>query len=109
LEGEKKFEPFLKMGFGTSVHPRFRSLVPPIGSAHLCAAFSTVQWPVATMCCVSTGEGWSCAKVRGEFIKYFQEQCEHTFYVSSPCVPLHDPTLLFINAGMNQVVASVPG
>jgi alanyl-tRNA synthetase len=47
--------------------------------------------------------------VRGEFIKYFQEQCEHTFYVSSPCVPLHDPTLLFINAGMNQVVASVPG
>ncbi|KAJ1604603.1 alanyl-tRNA synthetase [Cryptosporidium canis] len=44
---------------------------------------------------------WTGDKVRSEFIKYF-ERLNHTFYMSSPVIPLNDPTILFINAGMNQ-------
>jgi len=42
------------------------------------------------------------AEVRGAFVDYFVEQAAHTHWASSPVVPLDDPTLLFINAGMNQ-------
>ncbi|KAJ1611519.1 alanyl-tRNA synthetase [Cryptosporidium canis] len=44
---------------------------------------------------------WTGDEVRSEFIKYF-ERLDHTFYMSSPVIPLNDPTILFINAGMNQ-------
>lgn len=40
-------------------------------------------------------------KVRKTFFEFFQRH-EHTFWPSSPCVPVDDPTLLFANAGMNQ-------
>ncbi|GAB2296434.1 hypothetical protein Dimus_030552 [Dionaea muscipula] len=44
---------------------------------------------------------WPADKVRDTFIKFFQGK-QHTFWQSSPVVPLNDPTLLFANAGMNQ-------
>ena len=45
---------------------------------------------------------WPMAKVRSTFIDYFVKEHDHTFWPSSPCVPVDDPTLLFANAGMNQ-------
>ena len=48
---------------------------------------------------------WPAARVRDAFTGYFAERCAHARYPSSPCVPHDDPTLLFANAGMNQVRA----
>ena len=39
--------------------------------------------------------------VRGSFIDYFKSR-SHQVVPSSPLIPLNDPTLLFVNAGMNQ-------
>ena len=41
---------------------------------------------------------WPAAKVRDTFISFFEAK-EHVNWVSSPVVPLNDPTLLFANAG----------
>jgi alanyl-tRNA synthetase len=40
-------------------------------------------------------------EIRRSFLKYFKSQ-GHAVVASSPVVPHDDPTLLFINAGMNQ-------
>lgn len=40
-------------------------------------------------------------KIRKKFLEYFQKK-HHAIISSSPVVPHDDPTLLFINAGMNQ-------
>ena len=45
---------------------------------------------------------WTSSLVRETFVKYFTQRCGHTFWKSSPCVPVNDSTLLFANAGMNQ-------
>lgn len=47
-------------------------------------------------------EEWPANKVRSTFIKYFEDN-GHVFVPSSSTVPHDDPTLLFANAGMNQV------
>src|SRR5271155_2241718 len=40
-------------------------------------------------------------QIRRSFLKYFKEK-GHAIVASSPVIPHDDPTLLFINAGMNQ-------
>lgn len=44
----------------------------------------------------------SSSEIRRQFIDFFVQQCQHTEWQSSSVVPHNDPTLLFINAGMNQ-------
>ena len=41
--------------------------------------------------------------IRQMFVDFFVEKHEHTFVPSSSTIPHDDPTLLFANAGMNQV------
>ena len=41
--------------------------------------------------------------LRQKFIDFFKEK-NHTYWHSSKTIPLDDPTLLFANAGMNQVI-----
>jgi len=45
---------------------------------------------------------WPANKVRSTFVKYFEDN-GHVFVPSSSTIPHDDPTLLFANAGMNQV------
>ena len=48
---------------------------------------------------------WTASRVREEFFTYFRSK-NHTFVPSSSTIPHEDPTLLFANAGMNQVSTS---
>lgn len=52
----------------------------------------------------SSNNGWPAARIRKSFISFFTDKHDHTFWKSSPVVPHDDPTLLFANAGMNQVM-----
>lgn len=44
----------------------------------------------------------TAAQIREKFIDFFRRY-EHQYVHSSSTIPLDDPTLLFANAGMNQV------
>ncbi|KAM7358050.1 alanine--tRNA ligase, mitochondrial [Cochliomyia hominivorax] len=44
----------------------------------------------------------SSREIRKTFIEYFTKQHDHKFVRSSPVVPFCDPTVAFVNAGMNQ-------
>jgi alanyl-tRNA synthetase len=50
---------------------------------------------------------WTAPKVRQQFFDYFASK-QHKYVPSSPTVPFDDPTLLFANAGMNQVRQTDP-
>ena len=41
------------------------------------------------------------SEIRSRFLKFFEDR-GHTVVASSPLIPADDPTLLFVNAGMNQ-------
>lgn len=41
--------------------------------------------------------------IREKFLDYFIKEHNHVFVRSSPVVPYCDPTVAFVNAGMNQV------
>lgn len=45
----------------------------------------------------------SAKEIRRRFLDYFEHDCNHTIVRSSPVVPYCDPTVAFVNAGMNQV------
>lgn len=55
-----------------------------------------------TMADHSSSTAWPAKKVRETFFEYFRSK-GHTFVPSSSTIPYEDPTLLFANAGMNQV------
>lgn len=42
--------------------------------------------------------------VRQRFLDYFINDNNHNFVRSSPVIPYCDPTVAFVNAGMNQVL-----
>ncbi|XP_077138088.1 alanine--tRNA ligase, mitochondrial [Ranitomeya variabilis] len=51
---------------------------------------------------LSSAASPSSAAVRRTFLRYFEEQHEHRRVPSSSVRPRGDPSLLFVNAGMNQ-------
>jgi alanyl-tRNA synthetase len=48
------------------------------------------------------------SEIRSAFLEYFRTR-EHTIVHSSPLLPRHDPTLLFVNAGMVQFKSTFLG
>lgn len=49
-------------------------------------------------------EKTSAKDIRKSFIDFFVQQKKHEYVHSSSTIPHDDPTLLFANAGMNQVI-----
>lgn len=49
----------------------------------------------------------SSKSIRNEFLDYFTNDLNHNLIRSSPVMPLNDPSLPFVNAGMNQVKNNV--
>ena len=63
----------------------------------LATRLRTTLRPMRRLVTVMSEQAWPAAKVRTQFIEYFEGK-EHSFVKSSPVVPYDDPTLLFANA-----------
>lgn len=50
---------------------------------------------------IRRSSSWSSKEIRSSFIDFFKNE-GHTFVRSSPIIPDNDPSLLIVNAGMNQ-------
>ncbi|KAM4771340.1 alanine--tRNA ligase, mitochondrial [Rhinophrynus dorsalis] len=59
------------------------------------------QWPHSRRA-LSSSATPSSAAIRRTFLRYFEERQGHRLVPSSPVRPRGDPSLLFVNAGMNQ-------
>ncbi len=57
-----------------------------------------LQWNAAS----NEREQHSAAAVRSQFLDFFVRDKDHTHIRASPVVPFNDPSLMFVNAGMNQ-------
>lgn len=66
-----------------------------LGKLHFCLRFTRQHHTIRPT---------SAKSIRQSFIDYFVHEHDHTFLRSSPVVPLCDPSLAFVNAGMNQVL-----
>lgn len=82
-----------------------------LATAYLCGSYPSSRYLNRTtslllrrMSSGSQGDPstWSSVRIRQEFLDYFTQN-NHTFVPSSSTIPYDDPTLLFANAGMNQV------
>jgi len=58
---------------------------------------------LARSCCGSAPPERPAAWVRSSFLDFFRDQHGHRLVPSAPVRPRGDPSLLFVNAGMNQV------
>ena len=70
-------------------------------SRYLCCTTSLLSRKMSTSS-QDDPSAWSSARIRHEFFDYFAKN-GHTYVPSSSTIPYEDPTLLFANAGMNQV------
>lgn len=50
----------------------------------------------------------SAGQIRAAFLRFFEERHGHRRLPSAPVRPRGDPRLLFVNAGMNQVLSPLP-
>lgn len=56
---------------------------------------------------ISKNRDVSAATIRKTFLDYFIAEHNHRFIRSSPVTPFCDPTVPFVNAGMNQVCSDL--
>lgn len=67
-------------------------------SASLCTTSITTTTTTTMPGAESQTTEWPANRVRETFISFFEGK-NHTKWISSPVVPVNDPTLLFANAG----------
>lgn len=79
---------------------RFSFLAPDL----LHRSFTSLRYrPISTARPTMAYTGpWTAPVVREAFFEFFRSK-DHSFVPSSSTIPYDDPTLLFANAGMNQV------
>lgn len=67
--------------------------------------FSAIFFPCSCLeCAFRMDSSLTAAQIRQRFINYFLQN-KHNYVHSSSTIPMDDPTLLFANAGMNQVMS----
>lgn len=65
---------------------------------------SMIRLQQSTKCIISRRNSSISSKlVRKNFLDFFITENEHTFIRSSPVIPYCDNSIVFVNAGMNQV------